>query len=203
MDAGFLSSAAAGLVAGAGLIIAIGAQNAFVLRQGLKGEQVALVVLCCILGDVFCITAGTAGMGALVTAHPAVLSVVRWAGAVFLFVYAFFAAQRSVKGGGALMAEGETVKNTGAVLSSCLAFTFLNPHVYLDTVVLLGSLSAQRPSPWGFAAGAMTASVVWFLALGCGAALLRPLFARPAAWRFLDALIAVTMAALAAGLVLE
>lgn len=203
MDVSFLSSAAAGFATGAGLIIAIGAQNAFVLRQGLKGEHVALVVLCCILGDVLCITAGTAGMGALVTTHPAALAVVRWGGAAFLLAYAFLAAQRALRGGEALEAKGDAVKSAGAVLSACLAFTFLNPHVYLDTVVLLGSLSAQRPSPWGFAAGAMTASVVWFLALGYGAALLRPLFARPAAWRGLDAVIAVVMAALGLGLLWE
>ncbi len=203
MDLGFLSSAAAGFFTGAGLIVAIGAQNAFVLRQGLKGECVGLVVLCCILGDVLCITAGTAGMGALVTAHPALLSVVRWSGAAFLLVYAFQAAKRAAAGGEAMPTAGETVKSAGAVLSACLAFTFLNPHVYLDTVVLLGSLSAQRTSPWGFAAGAMTASVVWFLALGYGAALLRPLFAKPAAWRVLDAIIAVTMAALGIGLIGE
>ncbi len=203
MDASILSSAAAGLATGAGLIIAIGAQNAFVLRQGLKGEHVALVVLCCILGDVLCITAGTAGMGALVTANPAALCAVRWGGAAFLLAYAFQAARRAVKGGGTLEAGGDAARSAGAVLSACLAFTFLNPHVYLDTVVLLGSLSAQRPSPWGFAAGAMMASVVWFLALGYGAALLRPLFARPAAWRLLDAVIALVMATLAVMLAWE
>ena len=182
----FCQSALAGFLTGAGLIIAIGAQNAFVLRQGLKGSHVLLVVLCCIFGDVVCISAGTAGMGALVTGFPALMTV-----------------QRAVKGGERLLLDGKSEERAGKVLAACLAFTFLNPHVYLDTVVLLGSLSAQQPVPWGFAAGAVTASVLWFVSLGYGAALLRPVFARPAAWRGLDALIAVVMAVLGLGLLWE
>lgn len=199
----FWQSALAGFFTGAGLIIAIGAQNAFVLRQGLKGSHVFLVVLCCILGDVLCISAGTAGMGALVAGVPTLMTVVRWGGALFLLAYALMAAQRAVKGGERLLLDGQTEESAVKVLTACLAFTFLNPHVYLDTVVLLGSLSAQQPVPWGFAAGAVTASVVWFVSLGYGAALLRPVFARPAAWRVLDALIAVVMAVLGLGLLWE
>lgn len=199
----FCQSALAGFLTGAGLIIAIGAQNAFVLRQGLKGSHVLLVVLCCIFGDVLCISAGTAGMGALVTGFPALMTVVRWGGALFLLAYALMAAQRAVKGGERLLLDEKSEERAGKVLAACLTFTFLNPHVYLDTVVLLGSLSAQQPVPWGFAAGAVTASVVWFVSLGYGAALLRPVFARPAAWRVLDALIAVVMAVLGLGLLWE
>lgn len=199
----FCQSALAGFLTGAGLIIAIGAQNAFVLRQGLKGSHVLLVVLCCIFGDVVCISAGTAGMGALVTGFPALMTAVRWGGALFLLTYALMAAQRAVKGGERLLLDGKSEERAGKVLAACLAFTFLNPHVYLDTAVLLGSLSAQQPVPWGFAAGAVTASVLWFVSLGYGAVLLRPVFARPAAWRVLDALIAVVMAVLGMRLLWE
>ena len=199
----FWQSALAGFLTGAGLIIAIGAQNAFVLRQGLKGSYVLLIVICCIFGDVLCISAGTAGMGALITGFPALMTVVRWGGALFLLAYALMAAQRAIRGGERLLLDGTSEERAGKVLAVCLAFTFLNPHVYLDTVVLLGSLSAQQPVPWGFAAGAVTASVLWFVSLGYGAALLRPVFARPAAWRVLDALIAVVMAVLGLGLLWE
>lgn len=169
----------------------------------MKGSHVLPVVLCCIFGDVLCISAGTAGMGALVAGFPALMTVVRWGGALFLFAYALMAAQRVVKGGERLLLDGKSEERVGKVLAACLAFTFLNPHVYLDTVVLLGSLSAQQPVPWGFTAGAVTASVLWFVSLGYGAALLRPVFARPAAWRVLDALIAVVMAVLGLGLLWE
>ena len=199
----FWQSALAGLLTGAGLIVAIGAQNAFVLRQGLKGSHVLLVVICCIAGDILCITAGTAGMGALVAGFPTLMTVIRWGGAAFLLTYAFQAACRAVKGGEKLLLDGKIEENAWAVLASCLAFTFLNPHVYLDTVVLLGSLAAQQPAPWGFAAGAITASVVWFLSLGYGAALLRPVFARASAWRVLDAVIALVMVGLGVGLLWE
>ena len=142
-------------------------------------------------------------MGALIAGFPTLMTVIRWGGAAFLLTYAFQAACRAVKGGEKLLLDGKAEESAWAVLASCLAFTFLNPHVYLDTVVLLGSLSAQHPSPWGFSVGAMTASVVWFLSLGYGAALLRPIFARASAWRVLDALIALVMAGLGLGLLWE
>ena len=183
MLATFLS----GFGTGAGLIIAIGAQNAFVLRQGLLRQFVLPVVLVCILGDVLCISAGVAGMGAVIKANAWMLELFRWGGAVFLAVYGFMAAKRAWTGGSALQA--------------CLAFTFLNPHVYLDTVVLLGSIAAQYgESRWIFAAGAIVASVVWFTGLGFGARLLQPFFANPKAWQVLDGLIAVVMWAIAATL---
>ena len=141
-----ISAALAGFGTGAGLIIAIGAQNAFVLRQGLRREYVGLVVLTCIFGDVLCITLGVAGMGAAVKAHPLVLEIFRWGGAAFLAYYGCLALNRARKGGEALGVpgkDGENVVTPGRVLAACLAFTFLNPHVYLDTVVMLGSISTQ------------------------------------------------------------
>ena len=183
MIATFLS----GLGTGAGLIIAIGAQNAFVLRQGLLRQYVLPVVLVCIIGDVLCICAGVAGMGALIRANEWLLDLFRWGGALFLMIYGISAAKRAATGG----------------VSSCLAFTFLNPHVYLDTVVLLGSIAAQygEDLKWVFAAGALTASVLWFTGLGFGARLLLPIFQKPQAWRILDSLIAVVMWAIALTLV--
>lgn len=197
MLATFLS----GFGTGAGLIIAIGAQNAFVLRQGLLRQFVLPVVLVCILGDVLCISAGVAGMGAVIKANAWMLELFRWGGAVFLAVYGFMAAKRAWTGGSALQASGETAGSLAKVLTACLAFTFLNPHVYLDTVVLLGSIAAQYgESRWIFAAGAIVASVVWFTGLGFGARLLQPFFANPKAWQVLDGLIAVVMWAIAATL---
>lgn len=197
---------ASGLAAGGGLIVAIGAQNAFVLRQGLKREHVGLVVACCIFGDILCITLGATGMGAVVKSHPAALEWLRWGGAAYLAYFAYGAAVRSIRGGESLVADARGGgASAGRVLLACLGFTFLNPHVYLDTVVLLGSIAASygddlRPV---FAAGACSASVIWFTALGFGARLLTPLFARPSAWRVLDGFIAVFMAALAVGLALN
>ncbi len=199
----FISALLSGFAAGAGLIVAIGAQNAFVLRQGLRNEHVAAVVLCCILGDVLCITAGTAGMGALVKAHPTILEWLRWGGAAFLMAYGFFAAKRAWDGGAVLLTEGTGAQTLKSALAACLAFTFLNPHVYLDTVVLLGSLSTQYPgrAAWFFAMGAYAASILWFAGLGFGARCLRPIFAKPQAWRMLDAGIALMMLGLGAALI--
>lgn len=193
---------AAGFFTSAALIIAIGAQNAFVLRQGLKREHVGAVVAVCALSDALLITLGVAGMGALVQRHPLLLDVLRWGGTLFLAAYGLQAARRAWAGGH-LVAGQQAPLSLKAALATCLAFTYLNPHCWLDTVVLLGSLASQREMgerPW-FGLGAATASVVWFTALGHGARLLAPLFARPAAWRVLDALIAGVMATLAVSLV--
>ena len=152
-------------------------------------------------GDVLCISAGVAGMGAVIKANAWMLELFRWGGAVFLAVYGFMAAKRAWTGGSALQASGETAGSLAKALTACLAFTFLNPHVYLDTVVLLGSIAAQYgESRWIFAAGAIVASVVWFTGLGFGARLLQPFFANPKAWQVLDGLIAVVMWAIAATL---
>ncbi|WP_369979980.1 LysE/ArgO family amino acid transporter [Xanthomonas bundabergensis] len=193
-----LEATLAGFIASAGLIIAIGAQNAFVLRQGLKRQHVALVVAVCAFGDIALIVLGVAGIGALVQQWPGLLQVLRYAGAAFLGVYGLMAARRAWRGAGALQAQGEQPASWRRVLLTCLAFTFLNPHVYLDTMVLLGSLSTRYPGTlrWAFAFGACLASVVWFCGLGYGARLLQPVFRNPRAWRVLDACIAVFMLAL-------
>jgi L-lysine exporter family protein LysE/ArgO len=196
-----LLAAASGFALGLGLIVAIGAQNAFVLRQGLRGEHVAAVVAVCAVSDVALITAGVAGTGALVDRVPAVVTVMRWAGAAVLAGYGALAARRALRSAGALQVEtgGRTPLLTTALTAAAL--TWLNPHVYLDTVVLLGSVAAtQGELRWYFGAGAAVGSVLWFSALGAGARLLRPAFARPGAWRLLDAGIALGMVALAVAL---
>ncbi|WP_306204200.1 LysE/ArgO family amino acid transporter [Actinoplanes sp. RD1] len=196
-----LTSALAGFAASAVLIIAIGAQNAFVLRQGLRREHVLPVVVVCAASDLLLIAAGIGGLGALVTAHPVVVTVIRWAGAVFLIGYAVLAARRAISPGTLTPTAGGPA-TLRATLLACLAMTYLNPHVYLDTVLLLGSVAQQHPDRWAFGAGAAAASVVWFSALGLGAQRLAPVLRRPAAWRVLDGLIAVVMAALGIGLLL-
>ena len=183
-----------GFLLGGGLIIAIGAQNAFILRQGLLRAHVFALCLVCAVSDAALIALGVAGMGALVAANESLLTVIRYAGAVFLFGYAALAARRAWRPD-AMAAAGERLSLRAAV-TTVLAFTFLNPHVYLDTVVLVGGisatyLSATRPF---FAGGAMLASFVWFFSLGYGARWLAPLFAKPASWRVLDGGIAVVMA---------
>ncbi|GAB7040267.1 MULTISPECIES: LysE/ArgO family amino acid transporter [Catenuloplanes] len=183
------------------LIVAIGAQNAFVLRQGLRREHVLAVVAVCAVSDAVLITAGIAGLGALLERAPAALTAVRWAGAAFLLGYAALAARRALRPG-TLTPLDRPPATLRATLLACLAFTFLNPHVYLDTVVLLGTIANQDPNQWLFGTGAAAASAVWFTALGFGAVRLAPLLARPAAWRAVDALIAAVMTALAVTLLL-
>ncbi|UAK36006.1 LysE family transporter [Nocardia asteroides] len=187
---------------GLSLIVAIGAQNAFVLRQAISGRHVAAVVAVCGVSDIVLIAAGIGGFGVVVEAAPGVLVAARYAGAAFLIGYAVLAARRAF-GSAALIAEpaGATAA-LGATVATGLALTWLNPHVYLDTVVLLGSLASTYASPdrWFLGAGAMLASVLWFTALGFGARLLGPLFTRPLAWRVLDTVIAAVLLAL--GLVL-
>lgn len=195
-------TALAGFGFGLSLIVAIGAQNAFVLRQGLRREHVLAVVAVCALSDAVLILLGIAGAGAVFAAAPVALVVVRYAGAAFLIVYGLLAARRAWRPA-ALEAGGPTPRTSlAAALGTCLALTWLNPHVYLDTVVLLGSVAnTHGDGRWWFGAGAVAASIVWFAALGFGARLLQPVFARPAAWRVLDGLIAVTMLAIAVSLV--
>jgi L-lysine exporter family protein LysE/ArgO len=199
-----------GFVTCAALIIAIGAQNAFVLRQGIKREHVFLVALMCSVSDAFLVSLGVAGLGTLVQASPMLLSITRYGGALFLLVYGGLAARRAFSGQNqSLTSEGASEKSDAssvkAVVLACLAFTYLNPHCYLDTVVLMGSISAQfaGTSRWVFAGGAVSASFVWFFSLAYGARLLAPLFAKPNAWRVLDAVIAVVMWSIAASLILR
>ncbi|MDG4807862.1 LysE family transporter [Micromonospora sp. WMMD1120] len=195
-----LTSAVAGFSVSIALIVAIGAQNAFVLRQGLRREHVVPVVLTCAASDALLIMAGVAGVGTLVTGRPGLLTAIKWGGAAFLLCYAGFAARRALRPG-TLVPTERPPATLGATLLACAAFTYLNPHVYLDTVLLLGGVAQQHPYRWVFGAGAVAASAVWFTALGVGARRLAPLLARAAAWRVLDAAIAVLMAGLAVALV--
>ena len=194
-----LTSALAGFAASAVLIVAIGAQNAFVLRQGLRREHVLAVIAVCALSDLVLILAGVGGLGALVSARPDAVTVVRWVGAAFLLAYAIMAARRAMRPARLTPAE-RAPATLGATLLTCLALTWLNPHVYLDTVLLLGTVAQHHPHRWFFGLGAAAASLVWFTALGAGAHRLAPLLARPAAWRVLDGLIAVVMLGVAASL---
>ena len=196
-----LLAVASGLALGLGLIVAIGAQNAFVLRQGLRVEHVAAVVAVCALSDIALIGAGVLGAGTALTQVPWLIPVVCFAGAAFLLCYGFLAARRALRPG-ALVPDAVGARTGLAVtVGTCLALTWLNPHVYLDTVVLLGSMaSTYGEHRWQFAGGAALGSALWFTGLGYGARLLRPVFARPMAWQVLDGAIAVVMTALAVSL---
>lgn len=197
-----MGTAATGFVTGLTLIVAIGAQNAFVLRQGISGRYVLPVVAVCAAADAVLIAAGVAGLGTAVAAHPVALDVARYGGGAFLLGYAVLAMRRALRPV-AMSAVGAAGGSLGAALLACLGFTFLNPHVYLDTVVLVGSVANQHGADgrWIFALGAMAASLTWFTALGFGARRLGPVFARASSWRILDALIAVVMAGLGLTLV--
>lgn len=191
-----------GFVTGLSLIVAIGAQNAFVLRQGIRNEHVLPVVILCAVSDLVLIVAGIAGLGALITAHQQLLSVARYGGAAFLVGYGLLAARRALHPA-TLTPSDAAPARLASVLLTCLALTFLNPHVYLDTVVLVGTLAAQQgEARWRFGAGAATASVVWFFSLGFGARRLAGLFAKPTTWRVLDGLIALIMITLGISLAL-
>ncbi|MBZ9791781.1 LysE/ArgO family amino acid transporter [Rhizobium sp. 3T7] len=199
-----ISAALAGFFLGASLIIAIGAQNAFILRQGLLRSHVFILCLICALSDAVLIAAGVAGLGTLVSRSPTLISLVTIGGAIFLGTYAVMAFRRALHPG-AMQAGSPQALGLKAAVATCLAFTFLNPHVYLDTVVLLGSLSAAYSGAdrLAFGLGAATASFVWFFGLGYGARLLQPVFAKPAAWRVLDVIIGIVMALLAISLLVR
>ncbi|MFS4094437.1 LysE/ArgO family amino acid transporter [Streptomyces sp. AF1A] len=197
-----LTAAVAGFGTGLSLIVAIGAQNAFVLRQGVRRDAVLAVVGICALSDAVLIALGIGGVGAVVVAWPGALRAVGIIGGAFLLCYGILAARRVLKPGTGLSAEGEAAGSRRRAVLTCLAMTWLNPHVYLDTVFLLGSLAADRgPLRWTFGLGAALASLCWFTALGFGARLLGRFLARPRAWRVLDGLVAVTMLVLGASLV--
>lgn len=202
MSTPIVSAAISGFLLGASLIIAIGAQNAFILRQGLLRQHVFILSLICALSDALLIAAGVAGLGTLISQSPNLIMAVTVGGALFLFTYAVIAFRRALKPEVLQAAKsGET--RLWPAIAACLAFTFLNPHVYLDTVVLLGGLSAayEGQARLAYGLGAATASFVWFFGLGYGARLLEPVFARPAAWRVLDLLIGVVMTAIGLSLV--
>lgn len=187
-----------GLKLGLGLIVAIGAQNAFVLRQGLRREHVFAVALFCALSDAVLIALGVSGFAAASTALPWLPELLRWGGGAFLGWYAIRALIAAWRGGEHLEPSSGSAPSLRAVLLSVAAFTWANPHVWLDTVVLLGAVSAQFPGQGAaFASGATIASFLFFFSLAYGARLLAPLFAKPVAWRVLDALIAVLMGSIA------
>ncbi|WP_329469434.1 LysE/ArgO family amino acid transporter [Streptomyces sp. NBC_01723] len=199
-----LTAAAAGFGTGLSLIVAIGAQNAFVLRQGIRRDAVLAVVGICALSDALLIALGVGGVGAVVVAWPDALTVVGWIGGAFLLCYGALAARRVFRPAGALRTEGDTAGSRRRAVLTCLALTWLNPHVYLDTVFLLGSVAADRgPLRWTFGLGAAAASLVWFAVLGFGARHLGRFLARPAAWRVLDGLVAVTMIVLGVSLIAD
>jgi L-lysine exporter family protein LysE/ArgO len=197
-----LTAAAAGFGTGLSLIVAIGAQNAFVLRQGIRRDAVLAVVGICALSDAALIALGVGGVGAIVVAWPGALTAVGWIGGAFLLCYGALAARRVFRPAGALVTDGEAAGSRRRAVLTCLAMTWLNPHVYLDTVFLLGSIAADRgPLRWTFGLGAVFASLCWFAALGFGARLLSRHLANPTAWRVLDGLVAATMIALGVTLV--
>lgn len=199
-----LTPYAEGLGTGASLIIAIGAQNVFVLTQGVRREHHLPVALVCALCDIGLIAAGLTGVGAVLAASPLLRQVAALGGALFLGWYGYTAARQAWRGGAGLQTRQEAAaRGLGAVLLATLAVTLLNPHVYLDTVLLLGSIGGRHApaARWQFGAGAATASVCWFLGLAACGRLLSPLLARPAAWRVLYSLVAAVMWLVAAGLV--
>ena len=182
-----------GFIASFALIAAIGAQNAFVLRQGIRREHVLPVVAVCTVSDIVLISAGIAGFGALISAHPSVVDIAKFGGAAFLLGYGLLAARRAWRPSALTPSESAPARLVEVVIT-CLALTWLNPHVYLDTVVLLGALANEhRDDRWLFGIGAVTASAVWFVTLGLGARRLAGLFATPMTWRILDGLIAIVM----------
>ncbi len=195
-------AAVAGFMLGFSLILAIGSQNAFVLRQGLRRSHVFAVCLTCAVSDALLITAGVGGFGQLSEVAPWFGAAMRYGGAAFLFVYGLISFRSAWRGSDGMSAEGQGAGSLRAALLSCLALTWLNPHVYLDTVVLLGSISAQYPGArLEFGLGAVVSSFVFFFSLGFGARLLAPIFARPRAWQVLDFGVGLTMWVIALSLI--
>jgi len=186
----------------AGLIVAIGAQNAFVLRQGLKREHVLVVASICFLSDALLIALGCAGLGTLIQAHPGFVAAVRWIGAAFLAFYGLRSAWSALRTQGLEAGGAAAALDLRSAALTTLALTWLNPHVYLDTVLLIGGLAGrfEAAERMAFAAGAMSVSALWFYGLGFGARSLAPLFRRPLTWRVLDIIIALTMWAIAVSL---
>ncbi len=196
-----MSAAIEGFLLSFGLILAIGAQNAFVLRQGLKREYVLMVTTICAVADALLIGAGVMGLGSLIREAPGLIQIVTIGGAIFLFVYGLLALRRALSPS-ALQAAADRGLSYRAAILTVLAFTFLNPHVYLDTVVMLGGLSARYDlaSRFAFWGGGALASAVFFYSLGFGARWLSPIFARPSAWRVFDVIVGLIMWGIAASL---
>lgn len=190
-----------GLLVSAGLIMAIGTQNAFVLAQSLRREHHLLVALLCIVCDALLVAAGVFGLASVLAHNPTVLAVARWGGVLFLLWYGVQALRRACSRQSLQNGDGTGLRSRRAVLLSALAVTLLNPHVYLDTVLLIGSLGAQQTVPGAYVVGAASASLLWFSTLAIGAAWLAPWLARPATWRLLDLMVAVMMFSVAAQLI--
>lgn len=188
-----------GFATGLGLIVAIGAQNAFVIRQGLRREHVLWVVTICAVSDAALIILGVAGLGAIVSALPLLLEVVRWFGVAYL-VWFGIRSLRSAFTSKSLQASVGSASGLARTIGTTLMLTFLNPHVYLDTVIFLGSIANQYSNPWAFAAGAVTASFAWFFALGLGARAASRLLGSTKFWRWFDIAVAVVMFSIAASL---
>lgn len=191
-----------GLLTGLGLIIAIGAQNAYLLRQGLRRAPVVPLVALCILADALLAFLAVAGIGAVVAAWPPFLTVARWGGGLFVIGYGLHAAWRALHPGESLTTQGAAVGSVRRSLVTMAALTFLNPHVYLD-MTLIGSIANTHGTEgrWWFYAGMLAGSTLWFSSLGLGARRLAPFFARPRAWQLLDAVIAVVMVSIGVGLI--
>lgn len=199
-----ISSYIEGFLMGAGLIIAIGAQNAFVLRQGIKGEYRSVVAWICALSDAVLITAGISGMGYLFTQHPLITKCTAFGGALYLAWFSFRSFRSAFKGESMSISSSDSSMTGKTVILTALALTYLNPHVYLDTVVMLGGFGASRPAelrPF-FGAGAASASFIWFFALAYSGRVLEPLFRKEISWKFLDTGIGFVMAYIALSLVL-
>ena len=189
----------AGFGTGLSLIVAIGSQNAFLLQQGLRGGAVTPLVVICAVSDLVLIGLGVSGIGAVLEQWPTAIGGIAVGGGLFLLAYGALAARRAFRP--SVMTVGEERTPLRKAVLACVAFTWLNPHVYLDTVLLLGTVAGTHGAGrWWFGLGAVAGSTVWFTALGYGARRLRPVFARAAAWRVLDVLIATTMAAIAINL---
>ena len=197
-----MQSIVAGFLTGLSLIVAIGAQNAFVLRQGLLRKHVLVIVVICALSDAFLITLGVLGLGSLISALPWLLEVIRWVGVAFLVWYGSSSLRRFVKQDSLKAAESSVGSLKQAVMTT-LALTFLNPHVYLDTVIFIGGIANSfGDQKWWFALGAMTASIIWFISLGFGASKASVLVSKPVFWKILDIFIAAVMFSLAITLAL-
>ena len=192
-----------GLLVAFGLIMAIGTQNAFVLAQSLRREHHLPVAAFCVVCDALLVAAGVFGLATLLAQNPLLLSVARWGGAVFLLWYGTQALRRAFSTSSLEHSASQTARSLKAVMLSALAVTLLNPHVYLDTVLLIGSLGAQQSVPGAYVVGAASASLLWFFTLALGAAWLAPWLARPNTWRILDLLVAVMMYAVAVQLIVS
>ena len=192
-----------GLLVALGLIMAIGTQNAFVLAQSLRREHHLPVAMLCVLCDALLVAAGVFGLATVLAQNPTLLAVARWGGAVFLLWYGSKALRRACSRQSLEQQQGQGLRSRRAVLLSALAVTLLNPHVYLDTVLLIGSLGAQQSVPGAYVAGAASASLLWFFTLALGAAWLAPWLARPGTWRLLDLMVAAMMFAVAAQLIMS